>query len=55
MEAYKTALPELKTCFAEMIKDWEARLAGEQYQRDLGPNKINAVKLTALILFLTDI
>jgi hypothetical protein len=55
MNAYRTVLPELKACFAGMVKDWDARLAGEQWQHDLGVDRINAVKVAALILFLTDI
>jgi hypothetical protein len=53
LNTYRKALPELRACFDELMRDWEGRMRKEK--PDLGVNRIAAVKLVALILFMTDI
>jgi hypothetical protein len=53
MNACQAAIPALKACFDELMKDWESRMGREK--PDLGTDRIGAVKTAALILFLTDI
>jgi hypothetical protein len=52
-DTYRKALPELKACFDELMRDWESRM--NQEKPDLSAGRINAVKAASLILFLTDI
>jgi hypothetical protein len=53
MDVYRKALPELKACFEELMRDWEGRMNREK--PDLSFDRINAVKVVDSILFLTDI
>jgi hypothetical protein len=55
LAAYRVALPELKASFEAMITDWEARLAGESWQWDLGGRSLPASDTVALIHFLRSI
>lgn len=53
LDTYRAVLPELRACFEELMRDWEGRIRKEK--PDLSVSRIAAVKLAALILFLTDI